>query len=733
LRGRRGRDNKFIYTVAMALLALLLAMIIQPAPGVDSAQAVGGKVTFVGHGKGHGVGMCMAGVYYRALRGEEYHGIIHTYYSGVGFATVSDDMPLKILCRDGIIRTYSMREYLYRLQEEPDSWPSEGLKVLAVAARTYALSCIARGKHADDGYDLCPYGSCCQAFNEQIDPATRPNTVAAVNATAGEIITYQGEPIVAAYSSCCGGHTAAASEVWGGTGYPYWKPVPDDACALDPNHDWTVDMSWDELQAKLNLNASTAVGNLYDFDVLSRGVSGRVLYVRIDGSAGSVTVSGSLFASVAGLETNFFYVGQQVQNFDEYLLIQNPGDINARCQVTFMFPGGSVLEEECVVGAHSRYTICVNDRVQNAEVSVKIASDQAVVAERAMYFDFLGSGRNGGHACMGVKEPTERWYFAEGYTGGNFDTFVLVQNPNTTEAHLTASFMGDSGVVDEFIYTLSPSSRMTIWMDQEPGLDNGEFSTKLDSDLAVVAERAVYFDYEGKKGGTASEGMPEPAARWYFAEGYTGNDFDTWILLSNPNETAAEVALTFMLPDASTTELPCEVAPLSRATVHVDDVAGLENAEFSTSVESSIPLVAERAMYFDYFQKIGGHDVMGNKQPSDQWYFAEGYTAGDFDTYILLQNPGSQPAETTLFFMLGDGSVTELQAVLQPHSRHTVHADDIAGLEEAEFSTHIRSTQPIMAERAMYFDYKRRSGGSCAQGTPSPAKVWYFAEGYTGS
>ncbi len=91
--------------------------------------------------------------------------------------------------------------------------------------------------------------------------------MAATNATAGEIITYGGQPIIAAYSSCCGGYTAGMDEAWGGTPIPYLSPVPDDACATDEDHDWQVTMAWEELQAKLNSNADTAVGTLYGLEV----------------------------------------------------------------------------------------------------------------------------------------------------------------------------------------------------------------------------------------------------------------------------------------------------------------------------------------------------------------------------------------------------------------------------------------------------------------------------------
>jgi len=710
---------------------LFLTLSGQPGPGIGEVVAGGGKVTFIGHGRGHGVGLCMAGVYYRAQRGEEYHQIIRSYYTGIDFSHVSDDMPIKVKCRDDQIRTYTLREYLYRLQEEPDSWPTQGLRVLMVAARTYTLSCIARGKHAGEDFDICPYGSCCQAFNEQIDPATRPNIVAAVNATAGEIITSNGQPIIAAYSSCCGGYTAGVDEAWGGTPISYLSPVYDDACAADDDHDWQVTMAWDEVQARLNSHADTAVGTLYGFEIISRWTSGRVKQVRIDGSGGSKTVSGTLFASVVGLQTHFFFISSQ--NFDEYVLVQNPGESDALCTITYMFPDGETTEETFTVAARSRYTVCVNDRIQNSEVSIKVSSDKPVVAERAMYFDFLGSGRKGGHACMGVRESRTEWCFAEGYTGGDFDTFYLVQNPNEGEAHLSVGFMGNAGEVDELYYTLLPNSRMTIWVDQEPGLDSGEFSTEIESDLPVVAGRAVYFGYKGLGGGTAAEGSQAAEKAWYFAEGYTGGEFDTWILLANPNDEAAQVDLTFMLPDASTIELALEVPGKSRSTVHPDDIPGLEQTELSTSIESSVPIVAERAMYFSYLGRGGGHDAMGVTQPCDRWYFAEGYTGGDFDTYVLLQNPDPTPTRATLTFMKGDGSTVELGVEIEAHARFTVHVDEIPGLEEAEFSTLVEAETLLVAERAMYFVYKTRDGGSCSQGTTAPSQEWYFAEGYTGS
>ncbi|MGQ9476577.1 MAG: SpoIID/LytB domain-containing protein [Actinomycetota bacterium] len=727
-------EKRFRMALALAtgLLLVFAGATPGPAPGGGASVADGRTVTFIGHGRGHGVGLCMAGVYYRALRGEEYHDIIRTYYTGIDFSRVSDDTVIRVLCRDGMVRPYTLREYLYRLQEEPDTWPAQGLRVLVVAARTYVLSCIARGKHAGDGYDICPYGSCCQSFNEQINPATRPNIVAAVNATEGEIITYNGQPIIAAYSSCCGGYTAGPEEAWGGNPVPYLRPVPDDACAPDEDHDWRVAMSWEDLQNRLNSRSETAVGILYGVEVLSRWTSGRVKDIRVFGSGGSKVVSGRLFASIVGLQTHFFYIASQ--NFDQYLLLQNPGEESAECLITYMLRDGSNFQEECIVEPHSRLTVRVNDRVQNAEVSIKVSSNVPLVAERAMYFDFLGMGRKGGHASLGIREPRRRWHFAEGYTAGGFDTFFLVQNPDpASPARLAVSFLGNGGEVDELYYTVAPSSRLTVWMDQEPGLEGGEFAVRMESDVPVVAERAVYFGYRDLGGGSVAEGAPDPDTRWYFAEGYTGGDFDAWVLLANPNPEAVTARLTFFLPGGSTRQAEVPVAPRSRATVSVDAIPGMGNQEFSALVEATAPIVAERAMYFNYQGRKGGHDAMGVRELSREWYFAEGYTGGDFDAWVLLANPNPETVTATLTFMRVDGSRLEKTIAIPPRSRDTVHVDEIPELQDAEFSLYVRADGEVAAERAMYFSYQGRDGGSCSQGTTSPAPEWYFAEGYTGS
>ncbi len=640
-------------------------------------------------------------------------------------------MPIRVKCKDGQVRTYTMHDYCCLQQEEPNSWPIEGMKVTIAAFRTYAYSVIARGKHAADGYDICSSGDCCQAMNETIDPANVPNVVRAVNETAGQVITYDGQPIVAAYSSCCGGYTATSNEVWGGTGYPYWQAVYDDACASASTYSWEVAMAWPDFEAKVNARSDMSVGELYGFVILSNGPSGRVTRVRLEGSGGAKEVAGYTFAAALGLPTNFFTLSEQ--NFDEYILLQNPNDQDTNVYVNFMMPEGNQWEEDYTLAPYSRCTVYVNGILQNAEVSAEVTSDLPIVAERAMYFDFKGSGIKGGHTSTGTAGTRTHWYLAEGYCGDNFSSWILLQNPGEATANVHVQYFGGQGVLEEQDYAVPGFSRFSINVDTIPALEVAEFSADVTSDQPIVAERAMYFDTNGRGGGSCAPPIGDLAQKWYFAEGYTGGNFDTWVLVMNADaEKTAKVTATFMLPGGATKQWNIEVPPKSRSTIHVDDIPGLEATDVSTLIESDIPVAAERAVYFDYYNWRGGHDSPGTTSLSDKWYFAEGCTGTTFDTWILLQNPGDTEAHATLNFMLQDGTTHTYDATVVAHSRYTVKVNQVDGMSAAEFATYVVSDQPVAAERAMYFSYRSRDGGSNSFGVSAPSTSWYFAEGYTG-
>lgn len=104
----------------------------------------------------------------------------------------------------------------------PEQWPQlEALQAQAVAARTYAWR--HRGQFEEEGFDLCALPR-CQVYAGA--SGEHPLSDEAVRATRGEILTYDGAPISALYTSTCGGHTEDASEVFPEESAPYLRGVP---------------------------------------------------------------------------------------------------------------------------------------------------------------------------------------------------------------------------------------------------------------------------------------------------------------------------------------------------------------------------------------------------------------------------------------------------------------------------------------------------------------------------
>jgi len=326
------------------------------------------------------------------------------------------------------------------------------------------------------------------------------------------------------------------------------------------------------------------------------------------------------------------------------------------------------------------------------------------------------------------------WYLAEGYTAGSFETWVLIQNPGETKANVTMEFQLPAGsTASPFSFELEGGKRMNVKLDDLPGLADTEVSTKISADVGIFVQRSMYFDYEGKRGGSSCFAAAIPDFDWYLAEGYTGGDFDEWILVQNPGQDTAKVTMSFQLPAGSQGEpYVFDVPAHTRHSVKIDDLPGLGATDVSTRVSATQPVVVERAMYYDYFGKDGGDCSLGVIGADTEFYIPEGYTGQEFDTYVLIQNPGGDAAKVNFDFQLEGGlKAPGVSYTVPAGTRQTVKLDDLDGLKSAEVSTIITSDNPIVAERAMYFEYKGRDDGSSSPASDSVSDVWQVPEGCT--
>ncbi len=197
----------------------------------------------------------------------------------------------------------------------------EALKAQAVVSRTYVLR--NQGRHADQGFDLLADVS-DQAYAGIA--SENPMATAAVLATRGEILTYDGAPIDAFYFSTCAGRTEDGTAAFAGADRPYLRSVDDHDpagiawCASSPRFRWSESWTRAELTAilKRTLPANglpvTVATDLTEMRVLARTASGRIATLELSGQAVRTAVRGQairrVLAPTAGgiLRSNDFTV-----------------------------------------------------------------------------------------------------------------------------------------------------------------------------------------------------------------------------------------------------------------------------------------------------------------------------------------------------------------------------------------------------------------------------------------
>lgn len=204
--------------------------------------------------------------------------------------------------RDGRLLTLNwvlMDDYLKATlpREMPPNFHPEALKVQAVAARSFTLRRLNRFRQW--GYDLCDHAP-CQVYGG-VD-AEHPNTNAAVEATAGEVLMFEGRVAEAVYSASCGGHTAPIEvAIQGARPLPYLAGVPDTDssrkpyCSLAPNSRWELTLTREELQRRF-----PQAGRIHALRLAQRALSGHALQIAIQGDRATVTLSGAEFRNAVG-------------------------------------------------------------------------------------------------------------------------------------------------------------------------------------------------------------------------------------------------------------------------------------------------------------------------------------------------------------------------------------------------------------------------------------------------
>ncbi|MDY6795520.1 MAG: DUF5719 family protein [Actinomycetota bacterium] len=441
------------------------------------------------------------------------------------------------------------------------------------------------------------------------------------------------------------------------------------------------------------------------------------------GDAGTI-----LHASGGGGSTFYFAEGYTGHGFQEYLCLGNPNQFEAEVTITYIFQDGATDQRQLSIPANSRFTANVNTEAgEDKEVSVMVEADSPIVAERPMYFQYMGIWE-GGHDVIGATSTSNNWYFAEGYTGYGFEEWICVLNPGDSIANLIFNFQTqEEGLIQRSGLAVPAHSRGSFKVNDVLGPDY-QTSLKLESDQPVVAERPMYFSYAhnvSSRGGHCVTGAPSLAKGYYFAEGTTRSGFDEWLTLQNPNSKSITVTASYQpgVGQGEAVGKSYAIPAGTRLTLYVPDEVGLEK-DVSAHLFSDDLFIAERPMYFSYgyadLSVQGGHCVIGATSPSFKWFFAEGYTGSGFNQWLCIQNPSQvESGVVVTYYTQEEGPIETSPFYIPAKSRITVMVNDHAG-SGYQLSCLVKaySGSAIIVERPMYFSYNGWDGGHTVVGCP---------------
>jgi hypothetical protein len=379
--------------------------------------------------------------------------------------------------------------------------------------------------------------------------------------------------------------------------------------------------------------------------------------------------------------TRYFAEGSQSAFFATTIDLVNPDAANdARVLLRFLTSGGALVTRFVVVPVRRHVTIPADAvaGLAGTDFSTIIETDRVIVSERTM--EWTTGERYGSHTETAVKAPSVDWLLAEGATHGVFSLFYLLENPMDADADVRIRYLlpaPNAPIVRN--YTVAAHSRRTIPVDDEPGLGATDVSADIHSmnGVPIIVERAMYFSTGGIsfRGGHDSAGVTQPRAHWFFAEGATGSFFNTFLLLANPDTTqTAHVTVSYLLTDGTVIPVTHSIAPSSRETYNVaGEAPALASAAMSTVVDSDVPIIAERSMYWpsDWTE---AHNTPGAIDTGTVWAVAGGEEGGNFgaQTYVLIANTSPFAGTARVTVLRENGAPLTVDVSLQANSRTNV-------------------------------------------------------------
>lgn len=244
------------------------------------------------------------------------------------------------------VNCIGMENYLLSVisSEMKSSSSLELLKAHAVISRSWLLARMEERKSGGAAphreFDVCADDH-CQRY-QGLAMAVGESVRRAIDQTWGQVLRYRGALCDTRYSKCCGGRTELYSTCWGDKDFPYLQSVEDRFCDCEHSeilpqvlndydmhtmdfHDWTVKYSREELSTLVHRRTGVDYGEILSLEPVERGPSGRIKYLRINGTKHSAVIGKELAIRRALSETHLKSSAFEVTADGDFFVLRGRG------------------------------------------------------------------------------------------------------------------------------------------------------------------------------------------------------------------------------------------------------------------------------------------------------------------------------------------------------------------------------------------------------------------------
>ena len=390
---------------------------------------------------------------------------------------------------------------------------------------------------------------------------------------------------------------------------------------------------------------------------------------------------------------------------DGTVVVANAGSRSLQGTLTAFPNNGPPKTRPISVGPASRATVSLAEVVSAPFVSALVELDggEAVV-------ELAVTGPLGASGTPCASAASSQWYFADGSTTRDATSVLFLFNPFPDDAVVDLVFGTEEGPI-----TPQALTGLTVRGGALTTVNMGEFVQRREQATTtlraragrLVASRLQTFDGSvGRKGMALTLGAAAPGDLWYLPEGVVNDGLNQRYQIFNPTEREAEVEVALALESGEAEPLTLTVPGESRVTVNANDEARIpKGVPHAATVRSlnGVGVVVERTIdAAPAARRTGLAEAFGARLTARRWCLAAGAADDSTDEFVVLQNPGSEPARVSLVVLVDGERVSgdALQNVeVGPGQRRSVRIAD--AVRRAATPVVVEADRPVVVERVL--------------------------------